>query len=146
MLGSMMSYTPSIGTGPVSTALPQQLGALSKTAPRTAQQQAFNLPAYMRQNTSQGQWNEMNRANQDRYRGSLASGQNIAGRQMAQTNAQHQLASTQAASGAANNYFDTMSNAIQGDRQNQVGWYQGLSDLQRRYQQGPLGSLFGSIF
>lgn len=146
MLGSLLNYTPSINAGPVSTQLPAQMSAVSKQAPRTAQQQSFNLPAYMRQNTSQGQWNEMNRSNQDRYRASLATGQNQLGRQMQQANTNQHVASLGAATNAADNFYDTMSNAIQGDRQNQVGWYQGLSDLQQRRQAGPLGSLFGNIF
>lgn len=146
MLGSLMNYTPSIKVGPVSSSLPAQMSVISKQTPRTAQQQAFNLPAYMRQNTSQGQWNEMNVANQNRYRSGLATGQNQLGRQMTQANNNQHIASLSAANNAANDYYDVMSSAIQGDRQNQAGWYQGLSDLQRRYQQGPLGSLFGSIF
>lgn len=149
MLGSMLNYTPSIGVGPVSTALPQQLAGLSQSAPRSAQQQAFNLPAYMRGSTSQGQWNEMNTANQNRYRASLGEGQSHLGRQMQQANTGQMMSSLGAANNASNQYSDIMSNAIQGDRTNQANWYSGLSDLAARRQQtfGPmLGSLFGGAF
>jgi hypothetical protein len=146
MLGSMLNYTPSINVGPISTQLPAQVSAISKQAPRTAQQQSFNLPAYMRQNTSQGQWNEMNRSNQDRYRSSLATGQNQLGRQMQQANTNQTVASLGAANDAADGYYDVMSNAMQADRNNRVGWYQGLSNLHQRQMAGPLGSLFGNIF
>lgn len=124
-----LNFTPATQVRPISSTLPTALGALPKTAPRTAQQQAFNTPAYMRNNTSQGQWDELNRANQDRYRGSLASGQASMGRMMGQANTQHMFDTLGQATQSANNYYDTMSNAIQGDRQNQAGWITGLSNL-----------------
>lgn len=124
-----LNFTPATQVRPVSSTLPNALGSIPKTAPRTAQQQAFNTPAYMRNNTSQGQWDELNRANQDRYRGSLASGQASMGRMMSQANTQNMFDTLGQATQSANNYYDTMSNAIQGDRQNQAGWITGLSNL-----------------
>lgn len=126
---AQLGYTPGINVRPVSTALPTKLGAIPTTAPRTAQQQAFNMPAYLRNNTTAGQWDELNRANQDRYRADLSRGQSTMGRQMQQANLGHMFDTLQSATGAANNYYDTMSNAIQGDRQNQAGWITGLGQL-----------------
>lgn len=124
-----LNFTPATQVRPVSNTLPTALGALPQTAPRTAQQQAFNMPASMRNNTSEEQWGELNRANQDRYRGSLASGQSQMGRQMQRANTQHLFDTLGQATQSANNYYDTMSSALAGDRQNQAGWITGLSNL-----------------
>lgn len=144
-----MNYTPGVQVRPVSTALPTALGAIGKQAPRTSQQQAFNTPAYLRNNTSQEQWGEMNRGNQDRYRANLAQGQASMGRGMQQANNQNLFGSLLDATNAANNFYDVSTNAIRGDQQNQLGWLQGMTDLNRRKSQTfmpMLGSLLGGGF
>lgn len=140
----MLNYTPGTQVRPVSSTLPGALGGISKTAPRTAQQQAMNTPAYLRNNTSEEQWGELNRANQDRYRASLATGQSALGRNMQQANIRNMLDTLSQATGEANNYYDTMTSAINGANQNQVNWYTGLSNL-RNNQMQSLFPLLGNM-
>lgn len=135
MLGSMLSYTPGVQVRPINADAPGQLSGLTSRAPRTAQQQSFNLPASLRNANTQGQWDEMNRVNTDRYKASSAAEASSLGRQMGQANSQNVFNTLQSATGAANNYYDTMTQGLRGQQQNELGWLQGMTDLNNRRMQ-----------
>ena len=99
-------YGSSIQTGGIGYS-PQQV---SLNAPRTAQQQMFNRPAYQRNRVTGAQFGEMNLANQDRYRAEVMPLQNAFNRSLQQANQRQQMESTSAANQLSNQFFNSTNN------------------------------------
>jgi hypothetical protein len=136
-LSGAMNYNTSITQG----GLPS-LGSTPATNPRSARQQMFNLPAYMRKRVTGDQMGELERANQDRYAGTSAGLRQRMDRENTQLSNNQAFNSMTAAQNASNQYQGLMNNYLQGANRNAMTAYN-----QDREFFGPmLSQILGGIF